>query len=369
MMSIPNALAQLSGIAPGLLVSDLINKIAQGQIIVFDGLLNLEANRNAIEESLGLRPSYRLSYFDSIQPITAPKVCQIYFQENVNPVLVGSMGEPEIETLSTELEKLVFWSLLDPNLISHVNTRSTTDGDVIDWRNFFKGKVIIAEPINSALSPLSMPYVHSLFGLKTLTNCKTQAPQSPTISASTISIGISGTSITNSNVRLAFEAVTETSPKWRAFSLYRILENAYLDNIKNEMLRRFDTQPKFALKEAATQLSSELTQLITLAESTDLRSECVKWNDTFEILLTTQNSYAIAIDSEAREDRDIYGSKPEKIYKKALLRLYKLRCSIAHAGTSSVIYEQHTDADAAAITLIPDMEEIIYKLLKIQITQ
>jgi hypothetical protein len=142
-----------------------------------------------------------------------------------------------------------------------------------------------------------------------------------------------------------------------------------LDNIKNEMLRRFDTQPKFALKEAATQLSSELTQLITLAESTDLRSECVKWNDTFEILLTTQNSYAIAIDSEAREDRGIYGSKPEKIYKKALLRLYKLRCSIAHAGTSSVIYEQHTDADAAAITLIPDMEEIIYKLLKIQITQ
>jgi hypothetical protein len=355
--------------APDSPVSDLIKKIAQGQAIAFDGLLNLEANRNAIEESLELLPSYRLSYFDSIQPIATPKVFQIYFQGNVNPVLVGSMGISEIETLSTELEKLVFWSLLDPNLISRINTRLTTDGNVIDWRNFFKGKAIIAEPINSALPPLAMPYVHSLFGLKTLENCKTQAPPSPTTSASTISIDIPGLSITNSNVRLAFEAVTETSPKWRALSLYRILENAYLDNIKKEMLRRFDTQPKFALKEAALQLSSELIQLITLAESTDLRSECMKWNDTFEILLATQNSYATALDSEAKEDKDFYGSKPEKIYKKALLRLYKLRCSIAHAGTSSVIYEQHTDADTATVALIPDMEKIIYKLLKIQITQ
>jgi hypothetical protein len=165
-----------------------------------------------------------------------------------------------------------------------------------------------------------------------------------------------------------FEAVSETSPKWRYFSLYRILENAYLDNIKNTLLARFDSQPRIALKDATSQLTSELMQLITLAESADLRAECVDWDVAFESLLLSHNSYAEALDREAQEDRSFYGSPPGERHKKALLRLYKLRCSIAHAGTSSVIYEKHADADAAAIALIPKMECIVHKLLKIRVS-
>jgi len=80
--------------------------------------------------------------------------------------------------------------------------------------------------------------------------------------------------------------------------------------------------------------------------------------------MAQSNRYIAAIDKNAEAD-NYY--KSQNVAEKAVLRFYKMRCSIAHAGTSSVIYEQMPDANAATIALLPMVEEIIHKSLNISI--
>jgi len=153
-------------------------------------------------------------------------------------------------------------------------------------------------------------------------------------------------------------------PKWRCLSLYRILENAYLTNIKKALLLDFDLDAGKAIESAKKKVGSELNQLVYLAEQANLTAEFVAFNDELELLLGQANQFIIKLDKGAEEE-DLYKSK--EIFKKAVLRFYKLRCSIAHAGTSSVIYEQFPDANAATLALLPAIESIVLKSLHITV--
>ncbi len=374
MRPIPSPLADLCGVPHELTASGLIEEISRRQISALDGLLDLEINQQAALTRLNSINNYKIQIFEPIKPIIESKFCKVNFQSTTLPILIASFQVPqssddEYRSLPTELEQLIFCCLLDSDLRIFEKSKETINGLIIDWRGYFQGKVIVAAPVELLSSELAISYVHSMFGLRTSQNSRIDAPYFSTASASEVLVDVLPSTVSNSNVNLIFEAAIETSPKWRIFSLYRILENAYLNNIKNTLIQQFDLRPKSALKDATNQLGSELNQLITLAESADLRNECIQWDNIFEDLLIARNSYADALDREARDDAPIYGSPPEKRYKKALLRLYKLRCSIAHAGTSSVIYEAHSDSAIAASALIPITEQIVYKLLKLQVTQ
>jgi hypothetical protein len=160
---------------------------------------------------------------------------------------------------------------------------------------------------------------------------------------------------------LCFEATTTADPKWRFLSLYRILENAYLSKIKQGLFNEFDGDAERAVAEAGKKLQSEINQLINLMAETGLEPEFVAFNQKFDTLLTANNRYIHALDRSAQSDQNYRADIP----KKAILRFYKIRCSIAHAGTSSVIYEQLSDAGDAMKALLPDVEAIALKSLAI----
>ncbi len=103
-------------------------------------------------------------------------------------------------------------------------------------------------------------------------------------------------------------------------------------------------------------------QLVTLAEDADLTNEFQLFNAKIDVLKNARNHFITKLDMGAASD-GLYGA-PE-LFKKGVLRFYKLRCSIAHAGTSSVIYEQFADADQAVTQLLPEIEAIALKSLKI----
>jgi hypothetical protein len=160
------------------------------------------------------------------------------------------------------------------------------------------------------------------------------------------------------------EAATVAYPKWRCLSLYRILENAYLTNIKQTLVAEFDVDAGRALDVAKKKVSSEVMQLVSLAEDADLGGEFLRFNLEVDALIAANNQFITKLDKGAEAD-PLYGS--QELFKKGVLRFYKLRCAIAHAGTSSVIYEQFSDADAAATALLPSIEAIALKSLKILI--
>ena len=143
--------------------------------------------------------------------------------------------------------------------------------------------------------------------------------------------------------------------------MYRLLENAYLTNIKSVLLADFDKDAARAVEEARKKLQSEVNQLVDLMTEGRLEAEFLQFNSDFEDQIAAGNQYVIAIDRSAQSE-PLYRSE---VPKKAVLRFYKMRCSIAHAGTSSVIFEQMPDAIAAARALLPAVEAIVLKSLAI----
>jgi len=109
-------------------------------------------------------------------------------------------------------------------------------------------------------------------------------------------------------------------------------------------------------------VANEVNQLISLTEDANLTAEFVQFDTEFDTLMAANNQFIHKLDRSAKSHQ-LYRSQDR--YKKAVFRFYKLRCAIAHAGTSSVIYEQFPDSDAAATSLLDSIEVIALKSLKI----
>ncbi|AMO22601.1 hypothetical protein [Ramlibacter tataouinensis] len=145
-------------------------------------------------------------------------------------------------------------------------------------------------------------------------------------------------------------------------SLYRILENGYLANIKATLMQDFEADAVRALKDAQAKVSNEVNQLVSLADVLHLDADFDAFGSVVDGLIAANNQFMIALDRNAAGDQLYRSAIP---HHKSVLRFYKLRCAIAHAGTSSVVYEQFIDADAAVTTLLPTTELIALKCLKI----
>tara|TARA_R100000750_G_scaffold61317_1_gene52096 strand:- start:1121 stop:1555 length:435 start_codon:yes stop_codon:yes gene_type:complete len=133
-----------------------------------------------------------------------------------------------------------------------------------------------------------------------------------------------------------------------------LLENAYLKNIKDALLSDFDKDATNAVEAAKKKLQSEVNQLLDLMTADNLEDDFESFNDAYEGLVVQNNRYIVAVDRAAKNEA-LY---KESINKKAVLRFYKIRCSIAHAGTSSVIFEQMPDSAEAITALLPSVEAI-----------
>lgn len=329
---------------------------------VLDGLLASEDSRNAAIASLEEFPNYRIRIEDQLGPIQNNKYCAINCAGAARPVRVGLIGNEPIGNLPTELENLVFWAIISPNTQWQTTGQNTNGESVIGWRSLATGKAIIAEPIDASFGGAGQAMLSAMMGTSHHLSNLHAAPSPLLSTASIVNCARALADFSQVQACLLSEASTTLHPKWRFLSFYRILENAYLSNIRQALLSDFEKNAKEAVESAKKKLASEPNQLVALADSADLSTGFQAFNTAFDALFAANNKYIVAVDRSA-ENEPLYGS-PDA-YKKGIQRFYKIRCSIAHAGTSDVIYEQFTDANSAILGLLPTVEEIALKSLKI----
>jgi hypothetical protein len=348
-------------IARGSSPTDLIYLLEASGRDPFFGLLTTEDGRIAAAAFFESANNYVIRIVKQLAP-PQQKFCKVEIDGQPSAVLVALLGLCENE-LPTDMENLILLAIFQEKLGLAGAWCDGPGGRVLNWRGRIAGLAIIAEPI--PIKPEVALTVAAVFGLEDAGLGVSSAPTPITHSAAQIVIGAPTRYFSEVQGRLVFEASSVTHPKWRFLSLYRILENAYLRNIKKALLDDFDRDATRSVDEAKKKLSSEINQLIDLMKSQQLDAQFIAFNDEFDRQLAAQNRYITAIDKNAETDGN-YGNRDVAI--KAVVRFYKIRCSIAHAGSSSVIYEQLYDANSGTIALLSAVEAIILKSLNITAT-
>lgn len=352
-----------AGLAEGSCADNLIAKLGDGFTDVLDGLLTTDDSRAAALQSLPNLPSYTLVSFAQVGSLEQQFV-KFFLESCALPVLVGKIGSDEVVNPVTEFENLLFWASIDTRFPLHSDWRNEDADFILNWRVSTKGKAIVAFPTSHDTAPLRR-LTAALFSLEHSEISVARVGRTSLDSATAVTSRLQPDKFNATQARLVFEAISETNPKWRCLSFYRILENAYLANIKRILNDSFDFDAKTSLALAVKSVSSEVQQLLALTETLGLQAGFLNFNTAVEGLLAARNKFIEALDKSAREDRELYGH--QELWRKAVLRFYKFRCSIAHGGTSSVIYEQFVDANAAALTLLPSIEKIAFGSLNLEI--
>lgn len=313
------------------------------------------------EKSLDVLPKYRLRIENQVGTLQH-KFCEVQVANCPDPIRIGLIAEEGDQALPTELENLIFWAIIDPNLPWHRARRDADERGIVDWRRLAKGQAIIAEPVGLNLGSHGRQMVSALFGLSHPDMPVANTPPPLVSIATQVKVDSNMGDYSLIQTRLLFEASSFQHPKWRFLSLYRILENAYLSNIRSALLADFEQDASKAVESAKVKLSNETNQLVALAEQADLITEFVAFNAAVDAQIAAGNNYIIKLDRSAATET-LY--KAPELFKKGVQRFYKMRCSIAHAGTSSVIYEQFSDANLATLALLPFVETIALKSLRI----
>ncbi|SFF17569.1 hypothetical protein [Paracidovorax wautersii] len=343
-------------------VSDFFKILGEAGHDILDGLLATQDARDTAEQSFEKMSSYRLTIVDTLG-VAQENFCSISFQGQAAPLLLAVIPERPQESLPTNIENLLSWVILGNMESIHVDWDLTDPERVKScWRAALAGRAIVAAP--KELPAEALRAACAMFGLS---HREIAPPQPvPSVLDSATQVKVLASSLSLIQARLLREAWIATHPKWKCLSLYRILENKYLANVRDAFLETFKQDASRAVREAQDSLESELKQLIALVDACDLNQDAVAFNAECDVLLSQNNQFITLLDRGAKDD-PLYKSKPESIYKKGVLRLYKLRCSIAHAGTAGVIYEQCPDADQAAIALAPFIERMALKSMQIHL--
>ncbi|NJA90145.1 hypothetical protein HCX48_13070 [Rhodocyclus tenuis] len=348
------------GLSAGSSSADLFLLIEQSGRDPLDGLLVTEEAREAALAFLRNISGYGVRVVKQLA-LTQQKYCKVQIDGETSPVLVALMKDCA-EDLPTEMENLILLAILQDKFNFGSAWRDGPGGRVLKWRGETEGLAIVAEPL-----PHKREVARTVAALFSLEDAGFQLPVAPPSiaqSSSNINIGSPARHFSEVQGRLVFEAASVTHPKWRFLSLYRILENAYLRSIKEALLEEFDKDANKAVEDARKKLTSEINQLVNLMKSQKLDSQFIAFNDEFEKQLLQRNRYVTALDKTAELESG-FGNRDVAV--KAVVRFYKMRCSIAHAGTSSVIYEQLPDANAAVIDLLPAVEAIVHGSLNISL--
>jgi hypothetical protein len=360
MATVPPLVCETLGLAHGTSIADLIIHRATSYDYL-DGLISSDDARATAQVELANRDAYEVHLFRQAGTFQE-RFCSVEMDGLAAPIRVGLLSAEPAQYLPTDLENLVLWALLSPGNPWHAQWKNDNGRPVSDWRRVGSSHAVVATPVGT--EPQALRVLSGLFDLEHPDF--PQAVRAPSLArqATAVRIHRPPSAISPIQIRLLREAATVAYPKWRCLSLYRILENAYLTNIKQTLVAEFDVDAGRALDVAKKKVSSEVMQLVSLAEDADLGGEFLRFNLEVDALIAANNQFITKLDKGAEAD-PLYGS--QELFKKGVLRFYKLRCAIAHAGTSSVIYEQFSDADAAATALLPSIEAIALKSLKILI--
>lgn len=327
-----------------------------------DGLISSEETRNAVRSALTNQPDQTFLCEERETLTSSSRL--VKFVLDGRPSTFAMFGEIKSDTsIATALEVIAFRAICGgpTALLDKVIPPNTP---ALNWRRVFSHTAVICCDPGASKPHEITRIAAALFGFRNADLPRSDPAESLIEEASQVVVEKDNDLWLMAKSRLLSEAVLQTQPKWRFLSFYRLVEHAYLTNVKRKLFAAFDEDAKAAVREAEKSLQSEPNQLVTLAEEADLAAEFLGFNAQFDELLKGENRYLHSIERSAAEE-PLY--KQREAYKKAVIRFYKLRCSIAHGGTSSTIFEDHKDANKALSGLMADVEAIAIRSLGLQL--
>ena len=339
---------------------DLLEYLRTAGHDCLDGLLASDDAKSAAIASLAQIGRYSVRVVRQLGN-WQEKYCSVHIDGEASEVRVALLGNCQTPAFPTDMENLIFWAIIQPGSVIGSTWFDTAEGRSLEWRKRMQGLAVVAEPLPT--QDFVGRTVAALFGLEDSGIGSAPLLGSVSANATELHIAAPTRALNPVQARLFFEAVATNHPKWRFLSFYRILENAYLTNIKKVLIDEFDKDAGRAVEEAKKKLQSEVNQLVDLMTENHIDTEFLAFNAEFDCQIAAGNQYITALDRGAQSEA-LYRSE---VSKKAVLRFYKMRCSIAHAGTSSVIYEQLQDSADAMIALLPSVEAIALKSLSISV--
>jgi hypothetical protein len=364
---LPAPFCQYFQLAQGTTLEQFLNGVDFLYDDRLDGLLASEESRTAALQSFAI--AFDVEIARCVAPVERWRYSTVQLEEWTSHVWLlgnlehvqGNLGQ--VIAVPTDLESLILQFLLVAP--AEWQGKLWNDQDRVNWRQALSGHALIACPRDPGHNSAKLRrLVAAIFQMEHAELPRIAVASSLIELASSITVKSSEVLNTLSKTKLLSEAVAEMQPKWRFLSFYRIVENAYLTNIKKRLLLAYDVDAKNAIKEAEKSLQSEMNQLVALAEENGLIRVFEPFNAQFEVLLAAQNRFIHSIERGA-SDEPLY--KMQGIYKKAIVRFYKLRCSIAHGGSSATIFEEHQDGNDALMSLMVDVEAIAMKSLELEL--
>lgn len=174
---------------------------------------------------------------------------------------------------------------------------------------------------------------------------------------------------TKTDLILFKSAICETTARWRFLSLYRIFERGYLASILDTLNQEFMQSPASALSTAQKYLENECLQFVAFVRKHNLSDFFEEFSDSLQKLIDTdKNRYAIMLEKTCKEDYffKILNREPSSKDIKGVLLCYITRCSIVHAGSVSLVFDEFDDANDALRSLVVPMENAVMKYMGIQ---
>ncbi|WP_267109546.1 hypothetical protein [Xanthomonas sacchari] len=159
--------------------------------------------------------------------------------------------------------------------------------------------------------------------------------------------------------KLLQEALSETRPRWRFIAFYRVFESAYLLAVRDSFVKDFLSAPDSASSQVVKALQSELEQFNQVVKHHQLESYFEKIRN--DALAANANRFLLGI------GRNIGENVGRETWRHGVSFIYKIRCSIVHAGQKSIIFDRFPDGDEALSLLLPGLEKAVLCLLGLRI--
>jgi len=152
-------------------------------------------------------------------------------------------------------------------------------------------------------------------------------------------------------------ASRSSSPPLRFLYLYRLFERAYLIGALDKLKDNFFLDPKRALDETQSAVSSESKAFVSLVSGSEAQAN---FSSIYSLFAKNKASLSNRFLSAILHAAEKNGDKAHRDdWIKGCLLAYRVRCSIVHAGKIGPIYESFSDAPDACELLNPHMEQAV----------
>lgn len=159
--------------------------------------------------------------------------------------------------------------------------------------------------------------------------------------------------------RYAQQSYENYEKKYGFLELYRAMEALFLHMILRQINNDFSKKPESSLQRALEAVKKERLQLAIASQTLNQVATLDEIAHTVDKLVPWNNSFAKALQADFNRDSSDHAGVDKRAWKGAWY-IYQIRCSIAHAGATGMVFEDYADAPDVIKELYPTMEQLVF---------